>query len=121
MKNAGLQLFAFLVNTPAFTNVMNQEVDGQMITRLFPLKCDGTIELPLSIYGMRESARSKQGSEFDFTLSFYFAADQYDECIDFLDAIKDVIDESNDYDFIASDMEVNDEDYSLIGILNFKN
>lgn len=120
MKNAGIALFMFLTSKVEFTAVMNAEVDEIMQTKLYPLMADGTIELPLSIYSVRETLSTKYAGEFEFNLSFFFAEDQYDECVTFTDTIKQIIDDSDEYNFLASDVEINPENYSFIGTINFK-
>jgi hypothetical protein len=120
MKNAGIALFNFLKTKIEFTSVMNVEIDGTMQTKLFPLIADGSIGLPLAIYGVNEIVSTKQTGEFEFNLSFFFPENQYDECVTFTDTIKEIIDNSDEYNFIASDVEINEENYSYIGILNFK-
>lgn len=120
MKNAGITLFEFLKSKTEFTSVMDVEIDGTMQTKLYPLIADGSIGLPLSIYSVREDISTKQMGEFEFNLSFFFPENQYAECVEFTDTIKDIIDNSDEYNFIASDVEINEENYSYIGILNFK-
>lgn len=120
MKNAGIALFMFLSSKVEFTTVMNAEVDEVLQTKLYPLSADGTIELPISIYSVRETLSTKYAGEFEFNLSFFFSEDQYDECVTFTDTIKQIIDDSDEYNFLASDVEINPENYSFIGTINFK-
>ena len=120
MKNAGIALFSFLKSKTEFTSVMDVEIDGTMQTKLFPLIADGSIGFPLSTYSVSESPYTKQTGQFEFNLAFFFGENEYDECVTFTDTIKEIIDNSDQYEFIGSDVEINEENYSYIGILNFK-
>lgn len=111
MKEAGKQLFEFLTALPDFTSVMQ--------TRLFPLIAEGDTAFPFSIYSVRAMPMSQDADDYEYTLSVFFKPNEYDECVDFCDAIKTLIEQK--YQWIASETEVSEEDYSFIGIINFKN
>lgn len=118
MKNANEQLFAYLSSQPEFTDVMNGEIDGQTVTKLFPLICDGDTPHPFSIYETEATPLSKDQDDFTFYLSAYFKPEKYDECLSFIDAIKPVIEKK--YNWISSLIGIAEEDLSFVATINFK-
>lgn len=110
MKETGKELFEYLTSLPEFTGVMD--------TRLFPLAADGDTEFPFAIYGVRAFPGTKDAASYEITLSAYFGPNAYDECADFCDMLRPLLE--NKYEWTDSSVDVAEEDYSFIGTINLK-
>lgn len=110
MKEAGRQLFEYLTGQSGFTETMSE--------RLFPLITYGDTIRPYSIYGMFRESLSKDGDQIIFNLFVYFEPDKYDECVDFMDRIKPIIE--NKYEWIDDTVEVLEDSLEFMGTITFK-
>ena len=111
MEEVSQNLKAYLLSCPEFTSVM--------VGRVWALAAPGDAEWPFSIFRIREeNGETKDGDSYLVTLSAHFKPEKYAECVRFLDAMKPLI--KSKYDWISSEPDINEEDLSYMGFINFK-
>lgn len=112
MKKESERLFQWLTNQDKFSLVM--------ANRLYPVVALGDVPFPFSVYQIRETALSKEGDEHNFLLTCYFNPNQALEAMTFNDGITELIKESDQYEFIMSDIDYLDKNQSIVLTINFK-
>jgi len=118
-KSISQELFSFFSGIPEFLNVMQREVDGSPKIFLFPVVALEGNTLPLTTYILGErTPDTKDKSQLDINVIFWFDQTSYDQCCDFADMMVEKINEK--YDFISASVDYNEESYSYSAIVNFK-
>jgi len=113
-KTISEEIRTYLAALPEFASVM--ERDGKVY--LFPIVASIENTLPLSTYVLSERLpQTKDKSQIDITLNFWFNIESYDLCCDFTDTITDLIDDK--FMLRSSSIEYNEESETFSGIINF--
>lgn len=94
----------------AFTEVIGD--------RLYALAAPGDTQRPFACFRIVEEPESKDGDACLASLTVFFGPEQYSECCGFCDNMKPLI--KKKYTWISSEPDVDEEDFSYIGIINFK-
>ncbi|WP_268846456.1 hypothetical protein [Flavobacterium aestivum] len=85
---------------------------------LFPIVALEGNTLPLATYYLDErTPETKDRSLIDISIIFWFDQDAYDACCSFTDTMIEKIEE--EYNFLSSKIEYNEESYTYSGIVNF--
>jgi hypothetical protein len=102
MKEVYEEMVQLLLTSTIFTNVFNDRLDAVYAR-------ENTV-FPFAVYTPQPTNKiTKDADEFSINLGFYFGADQLTECVEFYDAFKNVIENS---DFI-NDIISPEFDYEL--------
>lgn len=113
-KTISEEIRTYLASLPEFTAVM--ERDGKLF--LFPIVASIENGFPLSTYVLSERLpQTKDKSQIEITLDFWFNIESYDQCCEFTDTICDLIDEK--FIMNSSSIEYNEESKTFSGIINF--
>lgn len=111
LKQLSQELFTFLTSQTGFTDVMAQ--------RIFPIVALANNVFPLTTYRITEvRGASKDATGATFELSFWFAVEQYDECVDFTDAMVTLL--KTKYRFISSTVDLSEDTMYYNGIINLE-
>lgn len=112
------QIYAFFSEMPEFQAVMQREVEGELKTFLFPIVASETNSLPLATYVLDErTPETKDRSQLNISIAFWFDKDSYDDCCIFTDAM--VLKVDDEFNLISSSIEYNEESYTYSGLINF--
>lgn len=108
------ELRTYLGGLMEFMSVMQR--DDKLF--LFPIVASIENTLPLSTYVLSErTPYTKDRSQINITLNFWFNIESYDQCCDFTDTMSELIDAK--YLFQSSAIEYNEESETFSGIINF--
>lgn len=110
MKAQSESIKAYFQGQTDFTSVMEQ--------RFFALAAPSSTERPFACFRIVEEPLTKDGDACLVSITAFFKPEQYVECVAFLDAMKPLVKEK--YEWISSEADIDDEDLSYIGIINFK-
>lgn len=111
LKQLSQELFTFLTAQTDFTDVMVQ--------RIFPIIALANNTFPLTTYRITEvRGASKDATGAAFELSFWFGIEQYDECVDFTDAMVTLL--KTKYRFISSTVDLSEDTMYYNGIINLE-
>jgi hypothetical protein len=106
------ELKALFVNASQYTSVFGTVLNANFAR-------EGA-EFPLAVYTMNPVEKvSKDGEMFSVEVSFYFAIEQFPQCVDFYDTIKTVIEASDFMSEIFTPVTDYDLDLNKI-IVNLK-
>ncbi|WP_369616915.1 hypothetical protein [Flavobacterium sp. CFS9] len=98
---------------------MKRNEDGKEKTFLFPIVALEGNSLPISTYYLGErTPETKDRTQVDIVVIFWFDQNSYDACCAFTDAMVDQID--NKYNFISASIDYNEESFTYSGMVNFK-
>lgn len=108
------EIYSFFSSLPEFISVMQR--DGE--TFLFPIVALEGNTLPLTTYYLDErTPETKDRSQIEISVMFWFNQGSYDMCCSFTDAMVDKVDEK--YNFLSSKIEYNEESFTYSGIVTF--
>lgn len=111
LKQLSQDLFSFLTAQSSFTDVMSE--------RIYPIVALGDNLFPLATYRISEvRGASKDATGAQFELSFWFTQEQYDECVDFTDAMVTLL--KMNYRFISSTVDLSEDTFYYQGIINLE-
>ncbi len=111
MKEVSQLIVAFFNSQAAFTNIFSN--------RFYAMAAPGSVTWPFAIFRIYEEAgASKDGDSYQVTLSLHFKPEKYSECLDACDVMKPII--KKEFHWLSSEPEINEEDLSYMGIINFK-
>ena len=111
LKQLSQDLFSFLTAQTAFTDVM--------VERIFPIIALAGNVYPLTTYRIAEvRGASKDATGATFELAFWFGIEQYDECVDFTDAMVTLL--KTKYRFISSTVDLSEDTFYYQGIINLE-
>jgi hypothetical protein len=111
LKQLSIEIFETLTSETAFTDVMDQKV--------FPILASENQETPLTTYRITElKPLSKESRNASFELMFWFGINQYDECVDFTDAMVSLL--ATKYRFISSTVDISEDTKFYNGIINLE-
>lgn len=109
------EIWSFFSGLPEFNAVMQRDSK----TFLFPIVAMEGNTLPLTTYYLDErTPETKDRSQINITVIFWFDQNSYDACCEFVDAMTDKIDEK--YNLLSSKIDYNEESatYSASVIFN---
>lgn len=113
-EEISIQVNNYLSTLPEFTAVMKR--NNKVF--LFPIVASQGTEFPFSTYVLGErTPETKDKSQLDVTLEFWFSVEQYDNCCSFTDSIADAIDQK--YVLKSSQIEFNPETITFTGVIVF--
>jgi hypothetical protein len=111
LKQLSQDLFSFLTAHSSFTDVM--------VERVYPIVALGDNVFPLATYRITEvRGASKDATGATFEMSFWFGIEQYDECVDFTDAMVTLL--KTKYRFISSTVDLSEDTMFYQGIINLE-
>lgn len=109
LRQLSEEIFETLISSTAFTSVMQEKV--------FPILASGNQTAPLTTYRITElSPLSKESKNASFELMFWFGINQYDECVDFTDAMTELL--KTKYRFISATVDISEDTKFWNGIIN---
>lgn len=108
MKIAAQELYEFLMGRTEFTDVLGD--------KLFPIVAFEDNEYPLATYRVIQEPMSKDGDKHSFVLNCCFVS--WIDALEFTDSIVEVLRE--EYDFISSTVDWNEDLKIYIGIINIE-
>jgi hypothetical protein len=107
------ELIAFLATHTDFTTAMG--------TRIFPIVAPDQTTFPFATYRINEVANlSCDGTSSAVQLYFWFGQNEYKKAVDFVDKMKPIIEEKQNYEWQDSTVDFIEEGFSFVGIINFK-
>jgi hypothetical protein len=111
LKQLSEEIITFLMAQSAFTDVM--------IKKPFPILALGNNVFPLTTYRINElRGITKDADGATFELVFWFPIEQYDECVDFTDAMTTLL--KTKYRFVSSTVDLSEETMHYNGIINLE-
>lgn len=111
LKELSEEIVAFLLAQSEFTSVMTKKP--------FPILALGTNAFPLTTYRINElRGVTKDANGASFQLVFWFTTEQYDECVDFTDAMATLL--KAKYRFVSSTIDLSEETMHYNGIINLE-
>lgn len=111
LKQLSEELVSFLGDSTAFTEVMDDKV--------FPIIAKAENSLPLTTYRITElRGMTKDATGGTIELMFWFAKENYDECVDFTDAMVQLL--KTKYRFISSTVDISEDTMNYNGIINLE-
>jgi hypothetical protein len=111
LKVLSQDLFYFLTAQSDFTDVMEE--------RIFPFVALANNVFPLTTYVISEvRGISKDANAGTIQLAFWFAQEQYDECVDFTDTMVELL--KTKYRFISSTVDLSEDTQHYNGIINLE-
>lgn len=111
LKQLSEEIITFLMAQSQYTAVMTKKP--------FPIVALGTNVFPLTTYRISElRGVTKDANGASFELVFWFDQKQYDQCVDFTDAMTTLL--KTKYRFISSTVDINEETMHYNGIINLE-
>jgi len=111
LKQLSEEIISFLWAQSEFTTVMAKKP--------FPIIALAGNDFPLTTYRITEVLGvSKDAAGATFELSFWFGLEQYDECVDFTDAMVTLL--KTKYRFISSTVDISEDTMNYNGIINLE-
>lgn len=111
LKQLSEEIIAFLWAQSEFTSVMSKKP--------FPIMALGNNEFPITTYRINETRGvTKDATGATFELSFWFGIEQYDECVDFTDAMVTFL--KTKYRFVSSTIDLSEDTMYYNGIINLE-
>ena len=111
LKQLSEEIISFLWAHTEFTDVMAKKP--------FPILALADNAFPLTTYRISEiRGLSKDATGATFELSFWFGLEQYDECVDFTDAMVTLL--STKYRFVSSTVDISEDTMYYQGIINLE-
>lgn len=105
-------LYTFLMAQTSFTAVMG--------AKLSPIIAGPETTFPFATYKIEEqTATSFDGTGAELQLYLWYGPKEYKKCAQFTDAIKAIIDNSENYNWQTSSIDFIEENQSFVGIINF--
>jgi hypothetical protein len=106
------ELIAFLATHPDFTVAMG--------TKIFPIVAPEGTNFPFATYRINEVANlSYDATAATVQLYFWFAQNEYKKAVDFVDKMKPIIEENENYEWQNSTVDFIESGFSFVGIINF--
>lgn len=115
MKQISEELITFFSSLTPFTSVMND--------RLFPLVANEGTDFPFSIYKIEQQTGITKDAGYGYAISLfaYFLPENYEEAVDFNDAIVSLLESTSSiYDYIDSSIDYIEENQSIVVLISFK-
>lgn len=111
LKQLSEEIITFLMAQSEFTDVMTKKP--------FPILALGNNQYPLTTYRIFETRGvTKDASGATFEIMFWFGIEQYDECVDFTDAMATLL--KTKYRFVSSTIDLSEETMQYNGIINLE-
>lgn len=111
LKQLSEELITFLWAQSQYTAVMEKKP--------FPIVALGTNVFPLTTYRINEERGvTKDADGASIELVFWFEKEQYDQCVDFTDAMKVLL--KTKYRFVSSTVDINEDTMHFNGIINLE-
>lgn len=111
LRQLSEEIFETLTSSTAFTSVMQEKI--------FPILASEKQTTPLTTYRITElKSLSKDSKNASLELMFWFGINQYDECIDFTDAMTELL--KTKYRFISSTVDISEDTKYYNGIINLE-
>ncbi|MHC0441612.1 hypothetical protein [Flavobacterium sp. 3-210] len=112
------ELYSFFSGLPDFNAVMKRNEGGTEKTFLFPIVALEGNTLPLSTYILGDrNPETKDRSQVDIIVIFWFDQNSYDACCAFTDAMVQHIDAR--YNLLSASIDYNEESFTYSGMVNF--
>lgn len=107
------ELKTFLESQPGFTDIMGYA--------LYPIAVVEGQNFPFTTYRIIESQPlSKDGVSASVQLSFYFGPNEYKKAAEFTDAMQEIIETKENYEWENKTVDFIEDAFSFVGIINLK-
>lgn len=117
-EKVSTELYSFFSGLPDFNAVMKRNEGGIEKTFLFPIVALEGNSLPLSTYYLGErTPDTKDRSQVDIVVIFWFDQNSYDACCAFTDSMAEQIDKK--YNLLSASIDYNEESFTYSGMVNF--
>jgi len=111
LKQLSEEIITFLMAQSQYTAVMTKKP--------FPILALGTNVFPLTTYRINEERGvTKDADGASIELVFWFDQQQYDQCVDFTDAMKVLL--KTKYRFVSSTIDLSEDTMHYNGIINLE-
>lgn len=102
----------------SFLNAQS-EFTAIMGDRVFPMMALESTPFPFTTYKINEKTPlTKDGSQTNVSLFFWFGPNKYKETIVFTDAMEAIIKEKSNYEWVSSSPDFTEENFSYVGVIN---
>ena len=111
MLQQSVDIVAFLKSKTEFTSVMQQKI--------YPIVALPGTNVPFATYRINEETPfTKEATQANLTVFFWFDPNKYKDCVEFTDAMKTIFENESPYNWLSSSVDYIEENNSFAGIIN---
>ncbi len=113
MYELSQQIIAYFTGKTAFTDIVSNNIYAVIAPeeQSFPF---------VSFLINQQAPLSRDGDEFNVTLFLWFDENKYDELLQFIDTVTQLVKENKNWNWEDSSFQLFEENISYFGIINFK-
>jgi hypothetical protein len=111
MEEISQDIYSFFTTATAFTDFVG--------TKLYPVVGNVETEVPFAVYRIsQQQGITKDMSQFNVNLTGYFDPNEYDTCVQFLDAVTNLVKNST-FSWVSSEVNFIEDNQSFSATVNF--
>ena len=113
MYQLSQQIIAYFTAQTAFTNVVAQDI--------YAVIAPENQNFPFVTFRISsQETATKDLDEYQVALFLWFEENQYDQAVQFVDVVTNLVKQNNNWDWQFSSVDFIEENASFVGMINFK-